>query len=235
MTLPARSNPSKIVPQSREGSIAFYEQHAPVWHGHAAELGLTVPYTESLILAMGDAGADQRAYTALLSQARAAGLKARSSASKMNRLGNLGIKTIRTHAELAAAPAAVYETAEIPEPKRPAPAGAPAAPAGVQASLSADGVVSLTWAGSVARTSFNVERSLVMADGHVVGYKRLGGSPERPATDATLPAGVVTASYRVQAFRNGKASPWSEPGVLQLVAEFGEGDARGEADLRIAA
>ena len=70
-----------------------------------------------------------------------------------------------------------------------------------------------------------------MADGADAPYHPLGGNLTRPFQDTTLPAGTVSANYRVQAQRRGLASDWSQPGVLQLVNNTDTNDGQ----LRLAA
>ena len=173
----------------------------------------------------------QQTYVQARAVSKDRGTEVRDAQRQMNRLAASVIATVRAKAEISEDPAAVYALANIAPRQAATPAGPPPQPLRVVCSLGTDGVNTVTWRGSPSNTAFTVQRQLTLADGTVTGYRPFGGAAVRPLRDATIPAGTLVASYRVQALRNGKPSAWSEPGVLTLVPNGGTE----ETELRLAA
>ncbi len=211
------TTPENAYPTSRLLQIQFGQDRKQTILDRAADLGVPASEAAAYLAQVDAAAAAEDAYRLSRLRTKDLGDTARASTALMNRTAASVIANVRAKAEISPDPSAVYGIASIAPRSPGTPSGPPLQPTEVRCALGTDGVNQITWTGLIANTSFSVERQLLMADGTTVPYTPIAGPTARPVFDATIPAGTATATYRVRAFRRGLTSPWSEPGVLQLV------------------
>ncbi|MCB9852661.1 MAG: hypothetical protein H6819_06170 [Phycisphaerales bacterium] len=112
------------------------------------------------------------------------------------------VRSIRAFAELQPAPAKVYATARVAPPATPTPTPPPGRPMRLAATLDAtDGSLTLTWKARMPRrragATYLVRRQLPGEE----GFSILGTTGKKMFVDESLPAGMTTVRYTVQAQR----------------------------------
>ena len=211
-------SPNTTLPPTNRLLGAYFQVHAPIWAGppmaevltpeQSAEITRLTAKLQAAIAATDEARVASRAATKMENEA----------AAELRRAGNARIATIRSYATTSVDPAAVLDLAKVPPRAKPTPTPAPLAPTNATATLDRGGVVTVIWDGSIADTSFRVDRRLIDADNEASDWVQMDFDGFRPFRDATVPTGTVSASYRVRGARRGKVGPWSEPAELQYVA-----------------
>ena len=191
---------STVLPRTIQDKIAFFENHIATWNAAAPSIGtnvLAVTDLQTKTQAARDAfDAQQLVYD----NAKSATLALRQAVEAMVNAGADIIKQIKTQAAIAGP--SVYTLANIPEPAIPSPVPPPGTPYQLKVELKPNGSLGMRWkcdnpAGSVG-TLYHVYRKIGTAPGE---FTFIGGSGARTFVDATVPAGVATIVYQIQAAR----------------------------------
>ena len=231
-----------IVPQTREGKIAFYENHIQAWTDQAASVGLTPLQCSELATAITAARAAQAAHSQAQTDAKAATAAFYTAVEAMHSAPGKGaamIQDIKDYAKSTSNPS-VYDLAKIPHPKAPSSVAPPALPTGFRTEIGQFGNIVLTWKAknppNSPGTTYAVERR-TNNTGNFVAVGTAGG--DKRFEDTTLPAGTFKAEYRVRGQRsgvNGPAAGWtvmlggSDAQGLTITGQFaGDGEGGGEA------
>lgn len=191
---------SRVVPQTQNDRIAFYEARLDAWTANAAALGLDPAKVAELAAMVAAARADHLARLEAECAARAATTQLIESLGDMHELGSSLIQTIRARAAVTEDPG-VYVTALIPAPDAPSPIH-PEAPRSLSCQLGTDGIPTLTWTGSAKGGYFTVHRQ-VNGTG---GYLMVGVTQAKSFRDQSLPAGTESATYQVRTHKGSRSS-----------------------------
>jgi hypothetical protein len=193
------------------------------WSTNATALGTTAP-TIAALTALADAAAD-----AAEAQELAAGLAKSATqnfydaVTAMDSAASDVIKQIKLKAATGGGNA-VYNLAVLPVPATPSPIGPPGTPSGFKATLMPDGTLELTWdcanpAGSVG-TQYQVSRRTGSGTG--APFVALASCGRKKFTDTSVPAGVASVTYQVQATRSTAVGA-----AAQFLVNFGVADGGG--------
>ena len=201
-----------VVPPNRDDMIDFFAAHVAGWVANQASIGITIIQAADLTTFITDAQAAQLAADTARNAAQAATLDLQSKATALRDYGGDLVRLIKAHAESQADPAAVYITAEIPQPSAPTPLGPPATPTNLNGEVDNTGAVALTWDASLTGgTQFTVQRQLTPVAGVPGAWLTVGTASDQSFTDNSLPQGYAVAAYRVTATRSGGFSVPTEP------------------------
>jgi hypothetical protein len=203
-----------LIPDSRAGTIALVQSKIAPWTASATQIGTTVAQINSLD------GLLTGAQDAIAAQVAAEQTRKTLTAAADNAIDVLMaafsdvVKQIRTAAANGNA-AQVYQLAEIPAPATPSPVGPPGTPTDFKVKLQPDGWLELIWKCSNPSNAggpiYHVYRKHGTED-----FTFIGGTGEKKFPDTTLPQGVATVIYKVQAVRT------TQIGVAaQFVVNFG--------------
>jgi hypothetical protein len=219
---------SSVLPPNKLDQIQFCEDHTSVWSAAPTTIGLTAAMCTSLTSLTGDARkaydnaqAARQASKAATTEYNAAVTAMRSKAAEM-------IGQIKAFAALQASPAAVYATAQIPQPAAPSPVPAPGVPTNIVVTLEPSGAVTLSWEAANSAASggafFNIFRKLPGQ----TAFTSIGGAPgstsesRRPSfTDQNVPTSAAGngVQYIIQGFRGTSMGPASP----SVTVQFGNG------------
>lgn len=196
-----------LLPESNAARIAFFKNRITNWTAEAVNIGTTtsaVSALDSAVTAATTALADQETAQ---SAAKTATLNLRLAMETMTNLGMTIVEQVRTKSRSAGA--GVYVLADIPAPATPSGKGAPGETTNFKVQLENNGALSMTWKcanpAGTSGTSYMVWRR--------IGTEQLaflGATGLKKFVDATIPAGTVTATYQIQAFRSTMAGPWAQ-------------------------
>jgi hypothetical protein len=217
---------SKILPQGAVDRVAWFEAHTADWQTNAVAIGTTTTAVTALTTKVTAARAAYDAQQLAFEQAKAATQNFKDAVAAMTTAGAEIIKQVKARA--ASGGNAIYTLALLPVPAIPAPLPPPGTPTDFAVTLKPDGSLKLRWkcanpAGS-SGTMYQVQRKV----GGAGGFIALGGTGTRTFEDATVPAGVASVTYQVQAVRSTAA------GVpAQFLVNFGVGGS-GEAMAMVA-
>jgi hypothetical protein len=188
-----------LVPNSRTAKVAFFKGKIAPWTTNAVAIG-----TSAAEVTAHDAKvtAAENALAAQVSAAAASKTATMIADNAVDALANAGadiIRQIRAKAEIVGN--SVYELAQIPAPAIPSPTPAPGMPYGFVATLLPNGSLELTWKCDnpprAIGVIYNVWRK--NADGT---WNSIGGAGQKKFVDTTVPAGVPSVIYSVQAMRS---------------------------------
>lgn len=218
------------VPNSRLGTLEFYETHLPLWAADPTIVGLTLEAVTALQGFVGTARTTYESAQAARVASKGATEGFYNAIDTLRTAGSGALAEIRAFAKSTANPD-VYITAGIPAPAVPSPVPAPDAPTELATTVAMNGEVMLKW---------KVKQPAPGAEVFTVIYRRLNGAGafteftstgEKTWIDTTIPPGTQSASYMVRARRGDQVSPASAP-VTQFLGIPGN---QGEGQLSLAA
>lgn len=215
--------PSKDIDQ-----ITFMEQHAPIWAGSPASVGLTAPTCTAITAAV---SAARKAFNDA-QNARAASKSftntQKNAIAAMHTLSADAIKTIRLYAETTGDPN-VYSKADIDPPAPPTPAQAPTQPIMLRASIEPSGALTIGWKAGPASTNpitgqvydpstVGVTYVIARKVNNEATFSQVGtAEPAKSGprgfasfTDSTLVAGSSNITYMITPRRGALIGPMSE-------------------------
>jgi hypothetical protein len=213
-----------IVPEKKTERVAYYASKAVPWAASSVAIGTTAAAVTDLTAKVAAAQAKLAAAVAAKEASKNATADADLAVRDVAHAGAAIIQQIR--AKAAVAGDAVYVLAQIPARATPAPLGPPGTPTDFKAALNPDGSLRLTWKcanpfGSNG-TIYQVARR-VGASGPGGAFAPLTSVGTKSFTDATVPAGTASATYKITAVRSTTVGLAAE-----FVVNFGAG-AVGEA------
>ncbi|MEO1279860.1 MAG: hypothetical protein AAFV77_12955 [Planctomycetota bacterium] len=198
-----------VTPNQLLQRLEFYEQRAPVWVANAEAIGLSSQQSAVVQTLVDDCRTAYDAAQAARNAAKSATVTQEAAFEAMDTFGAQMIKIIRAFG-IATDDAAVFATAQIPEPKEPEPI-APVNPSNVTFHLDANGALEIRWDGrTFAGTSYLVDRQTWTGAGQPTSFSRIATVTERRFVDTAVPAGTVTATYRVSALKGGQQTPGAQ-------------------------
>ncbi len=227
---------SRVVPRNRWPLIWFYRVRAQKWIQNAGVLGLD---PQDLAALQADIAAAEQALDAqqlALAMARAKSEFLRSKLKAMRRRGAGLINQIRGRSVTLGVQA--YILGMLPVPEKGSPIPAPGQPHSFTAELRQNGMLVLSWSCDNPRgargTLYHVHRQVMReGDGSWGPREFLGTAGRKEFVDATLPPGVMSVTYDVQAIRSTRAGATANylvhfagprgmrmlPGKMQLAGE----------------
>jgi hypothetical protein len=188
-----------IVPKKIADKIGFYQERAPVWAASATALGLSageMTLMSGKVAEAVDALADD---TAAKSAAKAATIRLHDAVADMGKFGADLISKIKGKAGQDGN--SVYAIALLPVPATPGPIPAPGMPEGLKVELKPNGSLLLKWKCENAPGSTGVFYYVWRRTGESGEYAFLGASGAREFSDTTVPMGVASVTYQIQAAR----------------------------------
>ena len=189
-----------LVPQSLTGKIQFYEAHIATWVANAVGIGSSAPEIATLQTLT------ENARAALTAQEEAqATAKTRTAALRdaVDAMANAGSDVIiKIRAKAATDGNVIYQLANIPAPALPSPVGPPGTPTGMVAVLNPDGSLDLKWTCDNPVNSSGTIYHIYRQENASGPFTFIGGSGSKTFLDATVPAGVGTVVYKIQAVRS---------------------------------
>lgn len=211
-----------IVPTKNLDALIFCEAHTALFLAQAANIGLSSAQATSFKNAVVAGRAAWDARQNAIEAARVATVAMDDALGAMRRSAGDTIRLIKAFAETQSNPNSVYNTAQLPPPAVPSPAGPPGTPTAFKVGLNGDGSITLKWkctnpAGTTG-TVYNVSRRIA----NQTAFSPLGAVGVREFTDATIPVSAASNGgvvYRVQAQRAGDFGEPSE----QILVQFGAG------------
>jgi hypothetical protein len=199
---------SRVVPRNRFPLISFYKGRAAKWVENAALLGLDPQELATLQAEIAAAEEALRVQQLAQTQAR---IKTQSLRFALEALGTTGAGLIRQiRGRSATLGNQAYILSMLPVPEKGSPIAEPGTPRSFTTELQQTGMLTLRWECNNPRsargTLYHVHRQ-VMREGESDWGPRefLGTAGRRKFVDATLPPGVVSATYEVQAIRSTRA------------------------------
>jgi hypothetical protein len=189
-----------LVPKDKQGKISFFQSKITPWTASATQIGTTSTAVTALGTLTTTAATKMAAQTAAEAAWKSSILAADTAIDAMCVAGANIIADIR--AEGRTGGALVYELAEIPAPATPGPVGKPGTPFKVEARLKPNGSLELIFKCSNPAGCTGVIYQIYRKIESTGAYEYLGGSGERKFTDLTLPSGVPSVMYQIQATRS---------------------------------
>lgn len=201
-----------VLPPQRLDQVQFCENHVEIWAISFASIGLLPAQVTSLESLTLDARKNYNTMLAARLAAKAATQTFYDSCGEMRAKAAELIRVIKTYADTTNNPE-VFNIAQIPAPAAPGVNPPPGQPENVVVTLDLGGVLNFKWKSENASGGFfQIFRKI----GNASDYTNIGGSGTREYTDATLPLGTTTVTYRIQGFRSNIAGLPSNPVALQF-------------------
>jgi hypothetical protein len=213
---------SANLPSQRLPSIEWLESHIANWNTNAAGIGLSPASVTALATDIANA---RQAFTDTQqiraeSKAKTTDFYAKTKAMHDN--AAVMIQTIKAFADAAPIPATVYTLAQVSPPDPASPLAPPTQPINLSYRVQPNGSIKLAWdATGPSGTIYNVTRQLPGETAFT--FVGQGDSSDKSFTDAALPAGSASASYRVQGVHGSLIGPES----LTFTVFFGTAGAGG--------
>ncbi len=205
-----------LVPKARDAMMTFFRLCIGRWLNDPSSIGLDAQQAadvaaayEALVEAENEASRLQRLTKGAVQ------IAARRDA-ELRRIGGAAINTIRAYAAAQRDPG-VYVRAAIPPPRRRTALPPPPVPTGVIAQPRNNGVVAVSWQGSVANgTTYTVWRHTFGPNGtnRTGPAEYIGTVGATTILDYTVPPMVLSAEYTVQAIRGRKRSYVSDSATV---------------------
>lgn len=205
-------------PRDRESFLLWCEAHVPVWESAPAAIGLTAAQVTAFKSATNTMRTRVNAQAAALDAARAATESSRQQERLLRETAGDLVRTIRAYA-LSSNNPGVYVQAQIPAPQPASPLPPPGQPENFRVELNPGGSITIRWKARHPRGSDRVVYFVRRRLAGETAFALLGGTGDKWFTDETLPAGIASATYIVQAQRGGISGPPSQ----QLTISFGVG------------
>ncbi len=194
-----------IVPNSRAQSITWFTDRLALWQANAAQIGLEEAQVTSLTGLTQTASNSLQDANQQRAQSKAATLTFHTDTDAMRELGTSLVATIKAYAETTGDPS-VYALAQIPEPAAPAPTPAPGTPYEFVTEILQTGALRVRFKcdnpGAQGGTAGGVSYEVSRQDDGTGAFSFVLNAGEREFTDATIPGGLNTATYRITAFRS---------------------------------
>ena len=200
-----RNTIMSTVPPGRSAAITWFTQRLSTWTANAAQIGLSSEQVTSLT------GLTQTASNSLSNanqkrnESKAATQDFHNDADAMRELGTSLVATIKAFAKASGDPS-VYALAQIPEPADPAPTPAPGQTYEFETQILVNGALRVRFKcdnpGAQGGTAGGVSYEVRRQDDGTGAFTFVLNAGEREFTDATLPGGLNTATYRITAFRS---------------------------------
>lgn len=206
-----------VMPKSRIDRVEFFEARLAQWAGSAAAIGILPAQAAQIATMTNAARATFNAQQTAANASKAATASFHVKADEMAEFGADLIKTIKAFAETTNNPN-VYALANIPAPAAPTPAGAPTAPTALDATMNADGTITLKWKGLLeARQFFSIWRQLPGQNAPT----QIGSIAAKSFVDTSVPRGLSQVVYSVRAHRDTLVSEPSDNIVVYFGAVSG--------------
>ncbi|HEV7298270.1 MAG TPA: hypothetical protein VGN72_02825 [Tepidisphaeraceae bacterium] len=218
-----------IVPSKPLDRALFYQAHNGPFADHASAIGISAAEAADLAAKVTAALAAIDAQKVAQEAAEAATLDVRNAVTSMSIAGAAVIKKIRAKAE-AGGGNAVYSLAKLPVPGTPAPVGKPGLVEGLKVELNPDGTLDLKWRAKNPPGCKGVIYQLYRKVESTGEFTYLGGSGQRSFTDATVPAGVPSVTYKIQGTRSTAVGK-----VAEFTVNFGVGSGSGARTMSVSA
>ncbi len=199
---------SRVVPRNRLPLIEFYKARASAWIERAEQLDLDPQELATLQAHLAEAEQALEAQQLALAQASARTEMLRARLKALRASGAGIIRRIRGRSATLGVQA--YVLAMLPVPEKGSPIAAPGTPRSFTARLEQGGMLMLGWKCDNPRnargTLYHVHRRVLREGDSSWGPREfLGTAGRKKFIDATLPPGVVIATYEVQAIRSTRA------------------------------
>ena len=205
----------RLVPESNQGKVDFYQTHIGNWQAHAQELEIPPNVMSALAQNLQEAREAIAAQSRARQEAETATQRANTAVQKLSRLGGSTILRIRARAQVT--DAGIYTIAQIPPLKKNRTTVAPpGVPHTITTSLLTNGWVRLGWKSRNPRAAQGVMYEIKRRIGNDGPWEKLGDLPKKRYIDRTIPPGTAQVEYRIRAFRPNDKSDWA----IHLV-EFG--------------
>jgi hypothetical protein len=240
----SRLQSMNVLPDRDHETIQFCDLHQPVWAEHAERLGLDSARLELLSVQTLAAREAFQAAQAAREAAKAATITLDATLAALRATAATCVKTIKANAASDDSPSQVYALAQIPEPARPTPLGAPGAARTIAINLVPGGGVRLTWAAKDASRSTGAVFEVLRRTGSasdplvVIGLAQGGPRGKFSFVDEQVPGGAgsgeTTLAYMLRP-RRGTVFGASSPMMVVSLGSQTPGGARGRSDMRIAA
>lgn len=204
-----------LLPQSINGKIQFFEAHLPYWTTNAVAIGSSAPEVAAIEAKTEAARAALIAQEAAQDTAKTRTSEMRQAVEALVSAGSDLIKKVR--AKAATDGDVIYNLANIPAPATPSPKGPPGQARDFKLQLNADGSVTTTWKcdnpPGATGTLYQLFRKVEGGE-----FTYMGGTGSKAFVDTTIPAGVSSLTYQIQAVRSTAVGPWA-----QFNVNFGTG------------
>lgn len=189
-----------ILPTRVQDLLDFCDQHGTVWNGAPTAIGLTAAQVTAFKALSGSARSNFNAQLAAQEAAKAATTTSQATIKSLRTSAGELLKFIKAYALTQSNPATVYAAAQIPPPAIPTPAAPPGTPTAIKAALNTDGGLTLSWKcdnPNPGNVIYNVRRK----DGDGATFDFVGATGTRKFIDDTVPSGVASVQYMIQAQR----------------------------------
>jgi hypothetical protein len=197
-----------VKPRTLLQKIQWFESHVGPWNTNAVAIGTSVVEAAAFQAKTEAARAALTAADETREASKNASLALKNAVAAADVAASGVIMQIRAKAETTHNPE-VYVLGSIPAPATPSGRGAPGEASNFKVELQNNGALTLTWKcanpAGTSGTSYMVWRR--------IGTEQLaflGATGLKKFVDATIPAGTVTATYQIQAFRSTMAGPWAQ-------------------------
>ena len=188
-----------LVPPKALDRVQWYENHTPTFAANAVAIGTTTTATTDLAT---KTAAARDAYNEAQTAADTARLKTQAwhqAAVAMSTAGSAIIDQIRGKAKISGD--GIWTLAGLPVPATPAPIPPPGTPNTPKIELKSNGSLLLKWKCANPPGSQGTFYYVWRKVGDAGEYTFLGASGGREFTDATVPSGVPSVTYQIQATR----------------------------------
>jgi hypothetical protein len=173
-----------------------------VWNVAPPGIGLTAAQVTAFKTLSGTARTNFNAQLAAQTAAKAATTTSQATIKSLRTNAGELLKFIKAYALTQSNPATVYAAAQIPPPAVPTPAAPPGTPTAIKAVLNTDGGLTLSWKcdnPNPGNVIYNVRRK--DGDGAGATFDFVGATGTRKFIDDTVPSGVASVQYMIQAQR----------------------------------
>jgi hypothetical protein len=200
-----------VMPTERLGKIEWCELRAVAggpWATNFAAIGVAVG---DVTLLETRAAAARDAYTAHLAAqaaAKAATVAYYEAVKTMAAFAMAQVSKIRSKAAVDGSDQP-YVLSQVPPPATPSPVGPPGTPNNLKVTLNPDGSLVLKWACANPTGASGTIYQIYRRSG-AGAFAPVGASGKKEFVDATVPAGVASVTYRIQAIRSTQAGTANE-------------------------
>jgi hypothetical protein len=188
-----------VQPAGKVARIEWSEERIAKWNLNAVGMGSTAPEVTAWQAKVEDARAKYLARQEAKNAAKTATNDFRIALNAMTNATADIIKQVKSKAAISGD--GIYSLADIPVPAVPSPTPPPGMPYGFVATLLPNGSLEITWKCDnpprAIGTIYAIWRK--NADG---SWNQLGGAGQKKFIDTTVPAGVPSVIYSVQAMRS---------------------------------
>lgn len=195
----------RVVPRNKGPRLAFFHAHAARWVEQAHAIGLPAEAASEFKAMVDELEAAVRAETMARQLARSATRRVRTLMSAADRRASKVMKRIRGHATTNCPE--LLQLALLPKPQHRSRIGPPGRPDDFKHALNQVGWLTLRWKCAHPRgaqgTIYRVHRQTDLDP----VFRCLGLVGRRRFVDSSIPRGVSSLIYQIQALRSGKEGP----------------------------